>query len=156
MKKSCYYCYWSAFLKFFMLVNVLSCRGPQSSSWSRWWSWAGKCSSSRSSGAAAAGHTEPSSCQQEEFLFYFFSTLYNTASSVHCDGGCWDRAQEQLRLRHWLSDALTIRLGLIHETKKCFLLLTEVRNYNCAPNKRQGLHKGSHYNGVRRIYAHNI
>ncbi len=139
VQKSCCSCYWSDFLKFFMLVNVLPCRGPQSSSWSRWWSWAGRCSSSRSSGAAAAGHTEPSSCQQEELFFYFFSILLNTASSaahqIHCVGGCWDRTQEQLWLRHWLSDALTIRLGLIHETKKSYLHPNEGRNYNNATNK---------------------
>ncbi len=138
MQKSLFLLLLLRFFKFFMLVNVLPCRGPQSSSWSRWWSWAGRCSSSRSSGAAAAGHTEPSSCQQKEFFLDLFSTLFNTASSVHCVGGCWDRTQEQLPLRHWLSDALTTRLGFIHGTKKSYLR-TSYCDYNCVINKRQGL-----------------
>ncbi len=30
-----------------------------------------------------------------------------------CVGGCWDRTQGRLLLRHWLSDAITTRLDLI-------------------------------------------
>jgi hypothetical protein len=52
-------------------------------------------------------------------FFGFFQHLVNTALSApplrfHCVGGCWDRTQGQLGLRHWLSDALTTRLDLIH------------------------------------------
>ncbi len=35
---------------------------------------------------------------------------------LHCVGGCWDPGQ--LRLRHWLSDALTARLDLIQHMLK--------------------------------------
>jgi hypothetical protein len=58
----------------------------------------------------------------------FFCTLFNTASSappphrLHCVGGCWDRSNRgQLRLQHWLSDVLTTRLDLIHNSARSHL-----------------------------------
>ncbi len=50
------------------------------------------------------------------FSFYvWYSTLLHLPPlRFHCVGGCWIRTPGQLRLRHWLSDALTTRLDLIH------------------------------------------
>jgi hypothetical protein len=54
------------------------------------------------------------------WIFFFLCTIFNTASSAapqrfRCVGA-WMLGSnpEQLRLRHWLSDALTTRLDLIH------------------------------------------
>ncbi len=50
------------------------------------------------------------------FSFYvWYSTLLHLPPlRFHCVRGCWNRTPGQLRLRHWLSDALTTRLDLIH------------------------------------------
>jgi hypothetical protein len=53
------------------------------------------------------------------WIFSFFYVRYSTLLHLpplrfHCVGGCWDLNPEQLRLRHWLSDALTTRLDLIY------------------------------------------
>ncbi len=52
------------------------------------------------------------------FEFFSFYVQYSTLLHLpplkfHCVGGCWDRTQE-LRPRHWLPDAPTTRLDLIH------------------------------------------
>ncbi len=45
-------------------------------------------------------------------FYYFYSTLLHLPPlRFHCVWGCWDRTHD-LRLRHWLSDALTTRLDL--------------------------------------------
>jgi hypothetical protein len=51
------------------------------------------------------------------FLYVRYSTLLHLPPlRINCVRGCWDRTQNncELRLRHWLSDALITRLDLIH------------------------------------------
>ncbi len=50
------------------------------------------------------------------FFMYVYSTLhYLPPLSFHCVGGYWMGSNPgHLRLRHWLSDALTTRLHFIH------------------------------------------
>ncbi len=53
------------------------------------------------------------------YFFGFFLFMYDIQHCFiclrfHCVRGCWNRTPGQLRLRHWLSDALTTRLDLIH------------------------------------------
>jgi hypothetical protein len=52
-----------------------------------------------------------------DFIFFYvrYSTLLRLPPlRFHCLGGCWDLTQDSCDLRHWLSDALTNRLDLIH------------------------------------------
>ncbi len=57
---------------------------------------------------------------KEEFFWFFFLSTYFIqdcficrSSDSPCVGGRWDGIQDNLRLRHWLSGALTTRLNLI-------------------------------------------
>jgi hypothetical protein len=53
---------------------------------------------------------------KKKFYFLFFIPLFNTVSSAArlCESTLVSHPG-QLRLRHWLSDALTTRLDLIHK-----------------------------------------
>jgi hypothetical protein len=50
------------------------------------------------------------------FLVRYSALLHLPSLRIHRVRGCWDRTSNlgQLQLRHWLSDALTTRLDLIH------------------------------------------
>ncbi len=51
------------------------------------------------------------------FSFYvrYLTLLHLPSLRFHYVGGCWDRNLGQLWLQHWLSDALTTLLDLIHK-----------------------------------------
>jgi hypothetical protein len=65
------------------------------------------------------------------FFFSFLCTLSNTASSaaphIPLNRRMLVSNPGQLRLRHWLSDALTTRVGLIHHV----LLLNQMKVWEC-------------------------
>ncbi len=116
-KKVCSDCYCSDFFNFFMLVIVLPAEvlnlppglGDD----------LGLVGVHRHAHQALQRPVTPRlhPVNKKSFLYIFFQYLIQQCficrpSDPLCRRGCWDRTQEQLRLRHWLSDALTTRLGI--------------------------------------------